>query len=380
MDKNQPTNSLIVEDIPVLAADRSEELEGPALSAAPLRSQFGSELWGETATHRMRKNKRTKTILTYVGVGFVSFLVFLYLSFPFNVVNEVAVSKLNEIFIQQRLPIRISIGNFRPKFPLGVNLEDIQVSNVNDSSANVKIGKATASLNVLPLFIGRVDVDMRLTQSGGSLEVNVNDSIASLIKSARASNAHLPSGHVRAVFSTFEIASFVSNALAFVRSGNNPALQTIQAFLRTEVSGQISGLAKIDLPEAGESLEKATADVDLKIGKAYFEMKEETLAIPRQEFSEARIKAKLAKKTIEIPTETKLVANDISISLSGRMNLMDNLGVNDVKLNLGLVLKGKIEENFKTLLPVILGCDISKISGGKMNVELSGTLSALTCN
>jgi hypothetical protein len=73
MDKNQPTNSLIVEDIPVLAADRSEELEGPALSAAPLRSQFGSELWGETATHRMRKNKRTKTILTYVGVGFVSF-------------------------------------------------------------------------------------------------------------------------------------------------------------------------------------------------------------------------------------------------------------------------------------------------------------------
>lgn len=380
MDKNQPPNSLIAEDIPVLVADRGEVLEGPALSAAPLRSQFGSELWGDTVGHRVRKNKRTKKILTYVGVGFVSFLVFLYLSFPFNVVNEVVVSKLNENLIQQRLPIRISIGNFRPKFPLGVNLEDIQVSNVNDSSANVKIGKAAVSLNVLPLLIGRVDLDARLTQSGGSLEVNVNDSLASIVKNASSSSARLPSGHVRIVFSTFEIASFVANALAFVRSGNNPALQTIQPFLRTEVSGQISGVAKIDLPEAGESLEKATADVDLKIGKAYFEMKEETLAIPRQEFSEARFKVKLVKKNIEIPAETKLVANDISISISGRMNLMDNLGVNDVKLNLGLALKGKIEDNFKTLLPVILGCDISKISGGKMNVELSGNLSALTCN
>ncbi|MFZ9519849.1 MAG: type II secretion system protein GspN [Silvanigrellaceae bacterium] len=380
MDKNLPTNSLIAEDIPVLAADKSEILDNPTLSAVPARSQFGGELWGDTVAHRIKKGKRTKTILTYASVGFVSFLVFLYLSFPFNVVNEVAVSKLNEIFIQQKLPIRISIGSFRPKFPVGANLEDIQVSNVNDSSANVKIGRAVASLNVLPLFIGKIDVDVRLTQSGGSLEVNVNDSIASIIKNARTPSSHLPSGHIRVVFSTFEIMPFVSQALAFVRSGNNPALQTIQPFLRTEVSGQISGVAKIDLPDAGESMDKATADVDLKIGKAYFEMKDETLAIPRQEFSEARIKMKLGKKSIEIPPETKLVANDISVGLSGRMNLMDNLGVNDVKLNLALVLKGKFEENFKTLLPVILGCDLSKISGGKMNVELSGNFSALACN
>jgi len=62
------------------------------------------------------------------------------------------------------------------------------------------------------------------------------------------------------------------------------------------------------------------------------------------------------------------------------LSISDRIDVTDVKLNLGLTLKGKIEENFKTLLPVLLGCDLSKMVGGKMNVELSGHFSALTCS
>jgi hypothetical protein len=117
----------------------------------------------------------------------------------------------------------------------------------------------------------------------------------------------------------------------------------------------------------------------LKIGKAFFLMNDETLNIPRQEFTDARIKAKLLKKSIDIPTETKLVANDIGINLSGRLNVSDNLSVNDVKLNLGLDLKGKVEENFKNLLPILLGCDMAKMVGGKLDAELSGVIGALTC-
>jgi hypothetical protein len=172
----------------------------------------------------------------------------------------------------------------------------------------------------------------------------------------------------------------IASALAYVRSGNNPALQTIQPFLRTEVSGLLSGKIKLDVPSPGDSFDKVTSDIDLKISKAYFEMKDETLAIPRQDFSEARIKAKLVKKSLEIPAETKLISNDLGLNLSGRMSVSDRMDITDVKLNLGLTLKGKIEENFKTLLPVILGCDLAKMVGGKMDVELSGNFSALTCN
>lgn len=379
MDKSQPQSSLIVEDLPVLNSDRNAEDDSPENVPTTMRSQFGTDTWTDSITPRSKKTKRTKVILTYVGVGIISFLIFLYLSFPFNVVKEVIISKVNETFIQQKLPIRISVASFKPKFPIGINLEDIQVSNVNDPLANIKIGKASAWVNVLSLLIGKVDADVRLTQSGGSLDMNYNVGLAALPKMARQSSSGLPAGNARLTFQNFEIKPLVANALAFVRSGNNPALQTIQPFLRTEVSGQISGNIRLDLPSFSETLDKMLLDVDLKIGKAYFEMKDETLAIPRQEFTDARAKLKLSKKSIEIPTETKFIANDIGINLSGRMNVSDNLGVNDVQLKLGLLLKGKIEENFKTLLPVILGCDLTKMVNGKMDVELNGNFSALTC-
>jgi type II secretion system protein N len=380
MQKEQPPSSLIVEDIPVIAAERSEGISGSSASSSSMRPQFGDDMWSDTVNHRSKKDKRKRLIMTYAGVGIVSFLLFLYLSFPFNVVKEVVVSKTNEILIQQQLPIRVSVGDFNLKFPVGISLEDIQLTNVNEPLATVKIGRASFSFHVLPLLIGQLEGDLRLTQSGGSLDVSIGSSIAGLVKLTRSPSALLPSGSMRATFVNFEVRPFIDNALAFVRSGNSPMLQTIQPFLRTEVSGQISGSAHFDLPEIGESLDRATADLDFKINQAYFEMRDETLAIPRQEFSEARIKLKLIKKSIEIPTDTRLLANDIGINLSGRMNVSDNFLINDVKLKLGLTLKGKIEENFKTLLPIILGCDLSKMVGGKMDVELSGNFSALTCS
>ncbi len=379
MDKTQPQSSLIVEDLPVLNPDKEIEVENVSMSMSPLRTQLGTDAWGDGISPRIKKTKRMRTFLIYGGVGILSFLLFLYISFPFNVVKEVAVSKVNEVFIENKLPIRVRVAGLKLKLPIGIQLEEIQLVNVNDSSAGIKIGRATASVSVLSLLLGKVDADVRLTQSGGNVEINFNDKISSLLKIARSPNVRLPSGNLKVDFKTFEIAPFIANALAYVRSGNNPALQTIQPFLRLEVSGQLSGYARLALPDVGESLEKATADVDLKIGKAFFLMKDETLNIPRQEFTDARIKAKLLKKSIDIPTETKLIANDIGINLSGRLNVSDNLSVNDVKLNLGLDLKGKVEENFKNLLPIILGCDMAKMVGGKLDAELSGVIGALTC-
>lgn len=379
MDKTQPQSSLIVEDLPVLNPDKEIEIENESMSMSPLRTQLGTDAWGDGISPRIKKTKRARAFLIYGGVGILSFLLFLYVSFPFNVVKEVAVSKINDIFIENKLPIRVRVAGLKLKLPIGIQLEELQVVNVNDSSATIKIGRATASVSVLSLLLGKVDADVRLTQSGGNVEINFNDKITSLMKAARTPNTRLPSGNLKIDFKTFEIAPFIANTLAYVRSGNNPALQTIQPFLRLEVSGQLSGYARLALPDAGESLEKATADVDLKIGKAFFLMNDETLNIPRQEFTDARIKAKLLKKSIDIPTETKLVANDIGINLSGRLNVSDNLSVNDVKLNLGLDLKGKVEENFKNLLPILLGCDMAKMVGGKLDAELSGVIGALTC-
>ena len=378
MEKSQPRSSLVVEDVP---NSNSEQDSEEYLEAKPLKrgSLLGSDVWAEGIYSKTKKSKKVRFYVMYFVVGILSFLLFLYLSFPFNVVKEVLVGKVNDSFVQSKVPVRMTVGNFRPKFPLGLYFEDVQLNNVNDPLASIKIGKASVSLSVLSLFLGNISSDLRIEQSGGSVEIETTHSIRGLLASASSKVLKLPPGDLVIDFNRFELKPLIASALGYVRSGNNPALQTIQPFLRTEVSGLLSGKIKLQVPIAADSFDKVNSDVDLTILQAYFEMKDETLAIPIQDFSEARIKLKLNKKSIEIPNETRLIANDIGINLSGRMSVSERMDITDVKLNLGLVLKGKIEENFKTLIPVILGWDLGKMSGGKMDVELSGNFSALTC-
>lgn len=377
MDKSQQKNSLVADDVAIFNAEGGDE---SVAQGTRRNSLLANDVWTDGPSARVKKSKRVKTVSLYAFVGIVSFLLFLYLSFPFNVVKEVLVGKVNEVFIQSKLPVRMTVGNFGLKFPVGLALEDIQVNNVNDPSASIKIGKASVVLSVLSPLWGRVSADLRLEQSGGSVDVEVNQSIRGIISTLNSRSFKLPGGYLRLEFKKFELKPLIASALAYVRSGNNPALQTIQPFLRTEISGLLSGKMGLEVPTSSDSAEGIESDVDLRINNAYFEMKDETLAIPRQDFSDAVIKAKLAKKSLEILPETKIISNDLGVQLSGRMSVSDRMDVTDVKLNLGLSLKGKIEENFKTLLPVLLGCDLSKMVDGKMNVELSGHFSALTCS
>jgi hypothetical protein len=189
----------------------------------------------------------------------------------------------------------------------------------------------------------------------------------------------IPKGTIDLDFARFELRPLVSNFMIYFRTSNDPSLQTILPFLSTEIGGQLNGKIKVDMSSTTDSLEKLNADVDLKIQKAYLELKNETLPIPRQDFTDARIKLKLLKKSLDILPETKFAANDVGVNLSGRLSISDLMDVTDMKLNLGLALRGKLEENFKTLIPVGLRCDPAKFVDGKMDVEISGNLLAHTC-
>lgn len=379
MEKTTTHSSLIVEDLPVINPVMEVEDNVAETSSVSMRSQFGSDSWGESAVPRSKRGKRYKVYAIYGIVGILSFILFLYFSFPMNVVKEVAISKLNESFIQNKIPIRVSIAGLKMKFPLGIQLENMEISNINDSSAGIKIGRAFAGVSLLPVLWGNLEAEALVTQTGGNLVVKYNNKISSLIKMANSRNLKLPSGKIDVDFRNFEISSFVANALAYVRSGNDPQLAFIMPLLRLNVSGALQGYAKLVLPEVSDSLEKMTADTDVSVKKAVFKLDDETLGIDAQEFSAARLKIKLAKKSVEILPDTKFEAKDIALNLAGRMNVSDNMGVNDVNLKIGLGLKGKIESNFSSVFISLLKCDFSKFANGRLEAELTGTFGALTC-
>jgi type II secretion system protein N len=377
MENTEPRSSLIVEDMPTLTAiGESDGIEEDRLQKG---SSFSSDLWVDAVSPRAKKRNRLKTTLSYVIVGLVAFIIFLYISFPFNVVREVVVSRINESLIQAKLPIRVTLGSIKPLFPLGVALEDVLLKNINAPEANLKLNSVELAPSVLPLFVGNMSVTVSVEQKAGRVELELKSAISGLTKSLNSRTFRLPPANFNATFNGFQIQPFIAGLLGYVRSSNNPAVKTFESLLQTDVGGLVNGKISVVNPEPGDSVDKMTADVDINIAKGSLEIKDENLAIPKQIFTDAKIQAKLRKKVLNIGPETKFEANDIKLGLSGDLSVSDRFDLTDVKLKLSLKLLGRFKENFDFTLPVGLGCNPSKMVDGAMEVEFSGVLGAMTC-
>lgn len=377
MDKTEPRSSLIVEDMPTLTA--LAEQGGIGEETLRKSNSLSSELWIESVSPRAKKSNRLKSTIAYLIVGIVSFLIFLYISFPFNVVREVFVSRINESMIQAKLPMRMTLGRIGPVFPLGIALADVQITNINAPDVKLNLKRAELSPSLLSLFLGNLSVSLAVEQSDGSVLLDMTSGISGLSKSLNSRSFRLPAAEIELQFKSFQIQPFIAGLLGYVRSSNNPAVKTFESLLQTDVSGLVNGKVKFVNPDPGDSLERMTTDVDIEIVKAFFEIKDESLAIPKQTFTEAKVQAKLKKKVISITTATKFVANDIKLSLSGDLNLSDQFDFTNIKLKMGLKLLGRLKENFDFTLPVGVGCNPSKMVDGEMNVEFSGVMGAMTC-
>lgn len=377
MDKTEPRSSLIVEDMPTLTA--LGDSAGVGEETLRKGNSFSSDLWIESVSPRAKKTNRLKSTLAYLIVGIVSFLIFLYISFPFNVVREVFVSRINESMIQAKLPIRMTLGRIGPVLPLGIALEDVQITNINAPDAKLNLKRAELSPSLLSLFLGNLSVSLAVEQSDGSVELDMTSGISGLSKSLNSRSFRLPAAQVELQFKSFQIQPFIAGLLGYVRSSNNPAVKTFESLLQTDVSGLVNGKVKFVNPDPGDSVERMTADVDIEIVKGFFEIKDENLAIPKQTFTEAKVQAKLSKKVLNITPATKFDANDIKLTLSGDLDFSDQFDVTNIKLKMALKLLGRLKENFDFTLPVGVGCNPSKMVDGEMNVEFSGVMGAMTC-
>ncbi len=377
MEKTEPRSSLIVEDLPTLTS--IGEPDAIADESLNRGSSFSSELWVDAVSPRAKKRNKLRAALAYVVVGLISFLIFLYISFPFNVVREVVVSRINETLIQSKLPIRVTFGSIKPIFPLGIALENVQVRNINAPEAKLNLKSAEVAPSLLSLFVGNVAVSVTIEQATGRLDIDMSSGISGLSKSFNSRSFRVPPARLDVRFKGFQIQPFVAGLLGYVRSSNNPAVKTFESLLQTDVSGLVNGKINFVNPEPGDSVDKMSADVDIDIAKAFFEIKDENLAIPKQNFSEAKIQAKLRKKILNIARATKFEANDLKLGFSGDLTLSDRFDVTDIKLKMSLRLLGRFKENFDFTLPVGLGCNPSKMVEGEMDVEFSGVIGAMTC-
>lgn len=368
MSDTQVHNGPLDGATPEPAAEEVSPLRMP-LRLTPLGSGNGansSHSWDEEHETKPKRRNKAARIAFLVGLGFVSFFIFVYLTFPYGVLKEVATTKINEALQASGQPISIRVGALHPYWFTGIELNNVVVSNATDANATLKLGEVTTRLNILPLFLGRIGVSGRATQAGGSLEFDAKIPIMSIIQGNPNPRT------VEVSFKNFSLDALFNHGLAIPRASKDPAMMLIQPILmKTSAGGSLSG----DI--AFENIDKMTGVVDLTVANLFLNISDETLQIPQQNFSAAEIDLKYQNNAL-VFTDTKFEAPDIGIAVSGNITIPElPNAVSEANLDMTLNMHGQIEKSLGMIVPNIMRC--KPLVDGKLEAKLQGPLTNMTC-
>jgi type II secretion system protein N len=301
-----------------------------------------------------------------------SFLFFLYVTFPYGVIKEVIVDRVTQEIQKSGTPVRLSIGSLEPYWFTGIELENVSLTNITLDAANLRLGKVRVYVNPFAVILGRIGVSVYLTQVGGSAAIDIALPILSLIKGA-------PSPSQATVeLKSFSLDPFFNHALALAAGSKDPAMILIAPLVNTtKIGGNLSGTINFKNSNT-EHFGNAKGNFELSIADGFLHIDDQTLKIRKQSFTTANLDLSFENNALVLGNQTKFAAEDIEISLNGRITLPDlSKQPPQANLNFELTMRDKIQDSLGFIVPNMLRCPA--LTNGTLKANLAGPISAMVC-
>jgi type II secretion system protein N len=327
------------------------------------------EHWQEEKTsNRAKKTEKIRKFIRYFSFGVVTFFIFLYLTFPFGVIKEVLVNKINTEFTKQNLPLRVSLGDISLYRFSGIFLKKVNIINSTEVNTKLTLDTVVARVQFLPLFLGRIVTTLSVEQGKGTIEAEVGFKISELLGNNPQFNV------ASAQFKIFNLTPIFSHTIAYFKGSKDPGLVLLLPLLaKTTAGGDLSGGVNVE-----NDPQNMKGFINLSLNNGFFHIDDSTLKIPKQTFSEAKIDFKLEGNSVNLGA-TKFKAEDIGIGLGGKINLADaSAGGNVAEVDLDLMMAGEVEKNLGFILPNMLRC--KPLNAGILKAKLTGPVSQMACN
>lgn len=305
--------------------------------------------------------KRIWNILFYVFVGIVSFIFFLYLSFPYEVLKE----RLT-IFVNDQSGLNIQIKELEPSLPLGLKLEGVKI--LNQDSYGIEFKSVSLNLAVFPLLIGNAAVKFEATDNkGGTFESYTSVGLFAILA---GKYPILPKTlEVDAV--DFNIGPLIDFALN--QSANAPGVDLmLKPWLESvSLSGKLNANIELDLDSSDLNKSKGEAKISLK--GAVLKSLNKNLPIPDQVFSKALISGALSNGKLLVAGGSGLESNDLQLTLSGNIKQKPVLMQSVIEFFIGIKLGKPLQSQFG----IIMDAMAKKETKGELNLHIKGALSPM---
>jgi type II secretion system protein N len=312
--------------------------------------------WENSMSFNNPAVKRTVQVVSLVLLFLVSFVFFLYVTFPYEVLKE---SLAAEISAASGFSVQIS--DLGPKFPIGVKAKSVRIE-APSGTATLKFDKLAVGVGIFPLLIGRLSIDTEVESDQGSLNLGVNFGILSLLKGS------LVPRHISVNAENFPVDDLSRFGLAVVGSGPNvnPMLGT--AVTSIAFTGELNGKADfvLDLTDATQS----TGMVELKINNAFLKFADQGLGLD-QGFTKALVKARIEGGALQLDKTSGLVSKELEVGLEGKVILKPIPANSQLNMKVAITLNQGLQDQFGVLIDAIIG---RSGGDGKFNMQILGSL------
>jgi len=320
----------------------------------------------------VQKRKPILRVLAYIGVGFVSFLFFIYFTFPYDIIKEVLISKLSQELMRADLPIRVSIESLRPSWITGIAVDNAVFAHSTQKDIVFKLDAVRLRWNPFSLILGRLSFSVFVQQEKGVLTVSAVVPLMSLVTGAPGLQS------LDVVSKDFHLDRLFDYGLAIVKSSKSPAMLLLMPLLsKTSAGGALNGMVTLRNPEV-KNFAKAVGDIKLNLKSGFLHIDDDTLKIPKQNFKDATFDIKYENNLLVFGDSTRLASEHLELGVNGQMTFPTSpSGTMTANLNLKMVMRGEVEKSLGFIVPNMLRCD--PLKDGVLKAKLSGPLSSMSC-
>lgn len=300
-------------------------------------------------------DKKLFSSFGYVLLFGLSFLFFIFMTFPYGLLKETVLSRVSE-----QTDINIRIAEFGPSLPLGFYATRVRVSPL-DSASELEFERAKVSLSMFRLLMGEVAINLELrTANRGWMEVQGSWRIFSLIRGQVA----VPR-RILLEARDFDLANSTNFLLKYSANQANDLIRGTLA--QMEVRGLLNG--DLVLVMAADDPVQSSGEVNLEILEGVLDLNDPDLNIPAQNFSKALIRANLRGGRLILDDSSGLTTQELAISLNGSTSLRNPLELSVLDIDIGLQIQGTLRDNFGFLLSMMGGG-----SEDSASYKLTGTM------
>ena len=304
--------------------------------------------------------KKVSSAILYLFVGVVGFVLFLYLSFPYEVLKEALLFRASN---QSGVSIRIEELN--PVFPLGMYAKNVTINSDAKESDRFKLNSLSAYISFLQLFFGNLQIEASgVDLERGSVKVKTRFGLFSLLSSK---GIPIPT-YVGVNATRFSIGPVVDFAVSQTSLNSDAGLLLKPLLESLDLDGKLDGKVGLSIDS---KLSRSKGSMKLELQELVLKSYDQNLDFPDQSFKKALVEATLSGGLLKVKETTGFVSQDLDIGCNGTISQKVPLSGSIVDLNVSLKLGKPLQEHFLLLLDAATGRD----TGGKISLKLTGEIS-----